>query len=72
MGISPVFVLLIGWLASFTGTLPLGPINLSVVEVTVNRSFRAAIWLSVAAALVEIFQSLLALTGTHWLGRKAS
>ena len=51
----------VGWLASFLGTLPFGPINLSVVDTTINKSFQAAIWMSVAAALVEIGQSFVAL-----------
>ncbi len=51
----------IGWLASFLGTLPFGPINLSVVSRTVKDSLRAGLWFALAAALVEIAQSFIAL-----------
>lgn len=51
----------VGWIASFLGTLPFGPINLSVVDTTINRSFRAALWMALAAAIVEIVQSFIAL-----------
>jgi threonine/homoserine/homoserine lactone efflux protein len=58
---TPALIFGVGLLASFIGTLPFGPINLSVVDTTINRSFRAAVQLSLAAALVEIPQSLIAL-----------
>ncbi|NRB51400.1 MAG: LysE family transporter [Saprospiraceae bacterium] len=51
----------IGWLASFLGTLPFGPINLSVVSRTVKNSLRAGLWFAFAAALIEIAQSFIAL-----------
>lgn len=51
----------IGWLASFLGTLPFGPINLSVVSRTVKNSLRAGLWFAFAAALIEIAQSFVAL-----------
>lgn len=51
----------IGWLASFLGTLPFGPINLSVVSRTVKDSLRAGLWFAFAAALIEIAQSFIAL-----------
>lgn len=52
---------LVGWLASFLGTLPFGPINLSVVSRTVKESLRAGLWFAFAAAIIEIFQSFIAL-----------
>jgi threonine/homoserine/homoserine lactone efflux protein len=58
---SPVLVFLLSMLASIVGTLPFGPINLSVVDTTINRSWRAALHFSIAAALVEIPQSLIAI-----------
>lgn len=51
----------IGWLASFLGTLPFGPINLSVVSRTVKNSLKAGLWFAFAAALIEIAQSFIAL-----------
>lgn len=58
---SPALVFLLSMLASIVGTLPFGPINLSVVDTTINRSWRAAFLFSVAAALIEIPQSFIAI-----------
>lgn len=49
------------WAVSFLGTLPFGPINLSVVDTTLSKNFRAGIIFASAAALIEIVQSFLAL-----------
>lgn len=65
MSLHPMLVFLITWTASFTGTLPFGPINLSVVDTTIRQSFRAGLWFSVAAAIVEIGQSFIALQFNH-------
>ena len=61
MVLSPLFVLILGWIASFLGTLPFGPINLSVVDTTIKKSFYAGLQFSIAAAIVEIFQAMIAL-----------
>lgn len=58
---------LLGLVASFLGTLPFGTINLSVVNTTINQSFRAGFILSVAAAIVEIIQSLIAFHCSVWI-----
>ena len=60
MAVSTISVFFIALVASFGGTLPFGPINLSVVNTTINRSFKAALRFSTAAALVEILQALVA------------
>ena len=52
----------VGLLVCFIGTIPFGPINLSVVKITVDHSFKRGIEVAVAAALVEIVQALIALT----------
>ncbi len=51
----------LGVVASFVGTIPFGPINLSVVDATLKQSLKAAVSMSIAAALVEILQSFIAL-----------
>lgn len=58
---SPALVFLLSMLASIVGTLPFGPINLSVVDTTINRSWRSAFHFSIAAALIEIPQSFIAI-----------
>lgn len=54
-------------IVSFLGTLPFGPINLSVVDITLRNSIKAGFWFSVAAALVEMGQAIVALYGSSWL-----
>ncbi len=51
-----------GWLCGFLGTLPLGTINISIAEMAIQRGTRVAISMAVGAALVEFFQSYIALT----------
>lgn len=61
MAISPLTAFAIGWIASFLGTLPFGPINLSVVNTTIKKSFKAGLGVALAAALIEIIQSFIAI-----------
>ena len=67
MALTPFFSFAIGWIASFLGTLPFGPINLSVVDTTLRKNLQAAMWLAFAAALVEILQSFVALHCSMWI-----
>lgn len=69
MDFSLLMVFVVAGLASFLGTLPFGPINLSVVDTTLNRSLRAALRFSMAAALVEIVQSWIAVRFSWTVGR---
>ncbi|MDX2306008.1 MAG: LysE family transporter [Microscillaceae bacterium] len=54
---------LIGLTVCFLGTIPFGPINLTVINTTLKKGLPAAIQVSFAAALIEIFQSFVALYG---------
>jgi len=47
--------------ATVVGTIPFGPINLSVVNVAMKRSFTAALVFALGAAFVEIFEALTAI-----------
>ena len=62
---SPLILVLmhfgLGLISSFLGALPLGTVNLSVVDATVNKSFKAGLNISIAASLIEILQTSLAL-----------
>lgn len=60
----PVTYLIVGLLASFLGTLPFGPINLTVVKITVDYSRLRGMEVAVAASLVEILQVSIAV----WFG----
>lgn len=67
---TPLFQLfLVGWLASFLGTLPFGPINLSVVSRTVKENLKAGLWFAFAAALIEIAQSFIALHCSSYINQ---
>ncbi len=60
----PVTYLLVGLLASFLGTLPFGPINLTVVKITVDHDRLRGLQVALAASLVEILQVSIAV----WFG----
>lgn len=51
---------LTGLIAAFIGALPLGLVNLSVVDSTIGRGSRSAFWISAGASLIEILFFLLA------------
>ncbi len=59
---SPLLYFLIALFASFVGTLPFGPINLAVVKTTVDYDQRRGTEISLAAALIEILQALVAIS----------
>ena len=59
-----------GLLGSFLGGVAFGPINLSVVDITLKKSVRSAIRFCVAAALVEIFQATIAILFGKVISRK--
>ena len=61
MALSPFISFMAGFIASFLGTLPFGPINLSVVDTTIKQNLRAGLWFALAAAIVEIGQSFVAI-----------
>ena len=51
----------IGLLVCFLGTLPFGPINLTVVKTTVDSNQRQGLEIALAASLVEIIEALIAI-----------
>lgn len=58
---------LAGFIASFLGTLPFGPINLSMVDTTIKDGMKVGLRFSIAAAIVEIGQSLFAYNFGMWI-----
>ncbi len=52
---------LFGLVGSFLGGVAFGPINLSVVELTLKRDMKCATRFILAAAIVEIFQAYIAI-----------
>jgi threonine/homoserine/homoserine lactone efflux protein len=59
-----------GLLGSFLGGVAFGPINLSVVDLTLKKSMQSALRFSAAAALVEIFQAMIAIMFGKLISRK--
>lgn len=57
---SALIYLVAGILMSFVGTLPLGPINLTVVKTAIDHTSRHGVEVAIAAALIEILEVLVA------------
>jgi threonine/homoserine/homoserine lactone efflux protein len=53
--------LIIGLVAGMLGTIPLGPVNLLVVNTTVSKDLRAAMILASAATIMELIKPVLAI-----------
>lgn len=56
-----------GMIISFLGTLPLGALNISAMQLAVQEHVRNAIKFSLGAALVEIMYVRISLTGISWV-----
>ena len=54
MEISVLEYITIAIIATFTGSVPFGPVNLTVVSITVNKSIKQAMNFAFAAAIIEI------------------
>jgi len=52
---------IVGLLACFIGTIPFGPINLSVVKTTVDYDQQRGTEVAFAASIIEIFEALVAI-----------
>jgi threonine/homoserine/homoserine lactone efflux protein len=61
---------LFGLIGSFLGGVAFGPINLSVVDITLKKNFAAALRFSFAAALVELGQATIAILFGKLISRK--
>ena len=59
-----------GLLGSFIGGVAFGPINLSVVDLTLRKSIRSALRFCLAAAMVEIIQAFIAIMFGKLISRK--
>lgn len=58
---SSLLYFLVGLLACFIGTIPFGPINLTVVKTTVDYNRNRGTEVALAASIVEIFEALIAI-----------
>ena len=56
-----------GMLISFLGSLPLGTLNVSAMQIGIQENLKNAIRFSLGVALVEILYVRLSLTGIDWV-----
>lgn len=61
--------LLVGVIVAMLAALPLGPVNLAIVQATLNRGRRRAFLIATGSALAELFWVVLAIWGTSLLFR---
>ena len=65
-------VLLWGLTISALGTLPLGTLNVTAMQVAVTDSLLHGIYFSLGVAIVEVFYVRISLVGIHWLRQHAT
>jgi threonine/homoserine/homoserine lactone efflux protein len=58
---NPSLYFLVGMVSCFIGTIPFGPINLTVVKTTVDHDRRRGMEVALAASLIEVLEALVAI-----------
>ncbi|GAA4929641.1 LysE family translocator [Mucilaginibacter defluvii] len=61
----------IGLIANFIGYIPPGNINLTLVQITINRGMRHALQFITAFSVVEFFFTFVIMHGAKWLSEQA-
>lgn len=51
----------IGFVVSFLGSIPIGTVNLAVIQTTVNSNFKSGFYFSLGATIVELIYSAIAI-----------
>jgi threonine/homoserine/homoserine lactone efflux protein len=52
---------IIGLVVSFLGSIPLGTVNLAVVQTTINSNFKAGFYFALGATIIELIYSAIAI-----------
>jgi threonine/homoserine/homoserine lactone efflux protein len=52
---------IIGLVVSFLGSIPLGTVNLAVVQTTINNNFKAGFYFALGATIIELIYSAIAI-----------
>jgi threonine/homoserine/homoserine lactone efflux protein len=60
-------VFITGMIISFLGTLPLGTLNVSAMQIAVSDGIRPALYFAIGALLVEIIYVRLSLVAMNWV-----
>ena len=63
-------IFITGMFISFLGTLPLGTLNVSAMQISVSDGIRPALYFAFGALLVEIIYVRLALVAMNWVSQK--
>ena len=58
-----------GLFISFLGTLPLGTLNVSAMQISVRENTRRAVFFALGVALVEIIYVRVSLKGMYWVSK---
>jgi len=61
-----ISIFFIGFIASFIGSLPIGMLNMTVMEISFSKSLKQGIMFSAGAAFVEFFQAIIAVKFSSW------
>lgn len=64
-----LYILLMGFIISFLGQLPLGNMNLAATQISVQENSRTAWKYGIGIVIIEIIYLRLALTGMDWVVR---
>lgn len=62
-----LYIFLLTSFISFAGSIHLGPVNLMVIEQSMNRNLKSAIWVGIGGSLPELFYAWVALAGLSFL-----
>lgn len=62
-----LFILLMGWLVSFLGQLPLGTMSITATHIAILESFKNAWRYAIGVAIIEIVYLRLVLVGVQWM-----
>ena len=61
-----ISIFFIGFIASFIGSLPIGMLNMTVMEISFSKSLKQGVLFSAGAAFVEFFQAIIAVKFSSW------
>ena len=60
----------LGMMISFLGTLPLGTLNISAMQIAISDGSRPAVYFALGALLVEIIYVRISLVAMNWITGK--
>lgn len=64
--VKTILIFVATFAVSFAGSVQLGPVNLAVIQASLNRSFNVALWLALGGCLPEIAYAWIALKSVHF------